>query len=203
MAFYFKRIKITVTLPFCFLVTAMLIIDKTGLLTHSLIATLLHEFGHLICMQRVGCSINEVKFGFGGVIITAPLSPADTRDRLFIAACGPGVNVLAAAITAGIGYFLKADIFTVHAAVELITGIINFLPVNGLDGGTIAGLLISSKMPQKAAKASGIISLLFTAAVIVSGIFLIICGGSNPTLLLLGIYLALLNIPRLGIIFKV
>ncbi len=203
MAFYFKKIKITVTLPFCFLVTAMLIIDKTGFLTHSLIATLLHELGHLACMQHVGCCVNEVKFGFGGIIITAPISPTDTRDRLFIAACGPAVNILAAAVTAVIGYYSKTNILIVHAAVELVTGIINLLPVNGLDGGTITGLLISSKTPKKAAKASGIISLLFTAAVVVSGIFLLVFSGSNPTLLLLGIYLALLNIPRSGVLFKV
>lgn len=202
MNFYFKAVKITVTLPFCFLVTAMLIIDKTGLMTHSLIATLLHEFGHLTCMQLTGYRVSEVKFGFGGVIITAPLSPADIRDRLFVAACGPGINVLAAAVTAAVGYFFKNNIFTVHAAVELVTGIINLLPVTGLDGGTITSLLISSKMPQKAEAATGIISLLFTAAIIIGGVFLLVFSAGNPTLFLLGIYLALLNIPRLGVLFK-
>lgn len=132
MSFYVWRHQCRIKVSFYFfaLLCAAALFDRSGILLWGLLAALLHEGGHLAAMlclsDRVPREISLTPFGIR--IENSPLS-AGGRGHVLILAAGSGMNALCAAVTFG---FLHD-----FAAVSLLLGVFNLLPVEGMDGGGI------------------------------------------------------------------
>ena len=100
-----------------------------------LCALLLHEAGHAIVLRLVHVRVKAVRLGFGDVEMeTAPLG---YWEELLSAWAGPCVNFLL--------YLALWRIAPAFAAVNLLLGAYNLLPVLPLDGGQdAAGGIISA-----------------------------------------------------------
>lgn len=110
--------------------------DGVGLLPLGLLACVLHELGHVSVAAVLGGHVRKLSLTAVGAELCidydAPLSYG--RESL-VALAGPGANLLFGVLTLNLGWELAA-------AVSLIIGIFNLLPILPLDGGRVVyGLL--------------------------------------------------------------
>ena len=115
----------------------LLSFDASGFLRLGLLAAFLHEMGHILvyCIQQRRLPVIEVTMtGFCMRFRPEELTPG---QRLVLAAAGPGVNMLLAALWA----LRLTRCATVRGsafwAANLLTGAFNLLPVPPLDGAQI------------------------------------------------------------------
>ena len=59
MRFSFLGLKFYISVPFCVMLSALLFMDKTGFMTVSLLAVLVHEAGHMFGLSHPGGRSNK------------------------------------------------------------------------------------------------------------------------------------------------
>ena len=110
-------------------------------------AATLHEIGHLVVAKMLGISFREMAITPFGAALTPSSYLGGYADELIIAAAGPFINLLSAAVIFPIAqkaeplcyFFLLASLFL---------GFLNLLPVSGFDGGRILACLLSHRIRQ-------------------------------------------------------
>ena len=80
------------------------------------------------------------------------------------------------------------------AIVQLVEGAMNLFPVKSLDGGTLVRLFLNALNIKRSELIFNLISFMSSIAIFVIGTAIAVKNVSNPSLLLLGIYLIILNI---------
>lgn len=193
MRFCIFGVTFDITVPFVVVVAFLLIMDNTGLMSASLFAVISHEIGHLFIMKRIGCAPRSVKFTVSGVLICGT-SYCSIRDNVIIALSGPFVNFVFALFFYCLNTIIDTRLILVNSAVCLLVGLVNMLPIKGLDGGTVCFAILNAICGAKAQVLFKLISLFTAVAMITIGIIVFITNFSNPSLLLLGLYLIILNI---------
>ncbi len=193
MSFRALGINFLISVPFAVMLSFLLIMDKTGLMSASLFAVLLHEAGHLVAMKSVGCAPKSVKLRSAGITISGN-AYCTRAENLVISLAGPVANLLVFGILYIIGICTDNIGFFVYAAVQFIVGTLNLLPIKGLDGGSILYLLLLNIKKINAGFVCTFISLVTAVAVSVLGAAVAVNNIGNPSLLLLGIYLIILNL---------
>ena len=156
----------------------------------ALLAVLLHEGAHMLCIWLCHvkyCSVEWTPFGFVAQAERFSLLPAGRRA--LIAAAGVVSSAVAAVLCYPFAYsasFLRL-LFQANAALFLI----NMLPVFPLDGGRILMALASALGFEVAIrKVLLVISYLCALLLTCLGLYGTLHGILNPTLLILGPYLA-------------
>ena len=178
-------IRCRVSLLFPALVTALLLRQPDGLAVTCLLASLIHEGGHLLAMLAVGVSPRDCTLGAFGLRIELGGQLMDYRKNLFVSIAGPLANGLAAAV------LLMAE-RPVAATAHLVLASLNLLPAAALDGGEIlrCGLCLLG-LESLAAPLLRFTSALVLLPLAAASLWLCLRGG-NPTLLIVGGYLAAL-----------
>lgn len=183
MRFNLFGTKIEVSFLFTALVAFIIFTDKSGMIVPMLVAVVLHEAAHLLCMRVLGCNPREIRL--------IPTSVAVIRDFCTI----PAKEVLISAAGPFINIFLFAVFYRVNlefAVINLVIGCFNLLPIRGLDGGEIILKILSVRLGvKKADSVLNIINFLAGAIGIFIGIFLIINKTPNISVIIMSIYLLL------------
>ena len=195
MRFKILGVKFYISVPFCIMLAFLLIVDQTGLMTASIFAMLVHEFGHLFMMRLLKCLPREVNFGFGGITICGTQF-CTFRESAEIALSGPVANFIVFVLLYGLGSILKDGYMMAFSVVQLLEGAINLFPVKGLDGGTVLRVIINSLRIRYKRFIVNTVSIITAFAIFVGGMAVAVKNVSNPSLLLLGIYLIILNVCR-------
>lgn len=172
--------------PLFFIITSLLLLfDKSGYMSFSMLFSLCHEFGHIIAMFIIHKPPRAIKIKiYGFEINTVSFSIAET---IFISAAGPLINLLSVLfcliLSSNINYKLLDLIY-----INIVIAAFNLLPVKNLDGGDILFSILTLKFSRnKADKLFRLISLSFSIIIMIFGIFLFFYG--NMGVLLIGIYL--------------
>ena len=177
MSFSVRNCRVSVNFYFFALLCAAAFLDRRGVMLWGLLAALLHECGHLAAMLLLPeQSPKEIRITpFGMRIENSPLSQFG-RGNTIVLAGGSGVTFLCAAVTFG---FLPD-----FAAVSLVLGLMNMLPVQGMDGGGILFVLLSGLINESAAAgAVKVISWLTICIMAAAGMYILAVTGYNFTLL--------------------
>lgn len=182
-------------MPFCVMLSFLLIVDQTGLMTASVFAVLIHEFGHIFMMRFLKCLPREVDFGFGGITICGT-QYCTFKESAKIALSGPMANIIMFVILYGLGLILNDTYMLAFAVVQFVEGAVNLFPVKGLDGGTVLSVVVNALNLKHKQLTINTVSLLTAIMIFVGGTAIAVKNVSNPSLLLLGIYLIILNIYR-------
>lgn len=159
--------------------------DRSGIMLWGLLAALLHESGHIAAMFFIpGNAPKELSVTpFGMRIERNPLSEFG-RGNAVILAAGSGMNFIASAVTFGI--------LPAFAKVSLVLGALNWLPVEGMDGGGILRILLEKTMPQRTA---GLVlrslSWMTLGGMFLLGIYVLYATGYNFSLMGTALLLAL------------
>ena len=174
-----------VSLLFPALVTALLLWQPDGLAVSCLLASLIHEGGHLLAMLVLGVPPQNCTLGAFGMRIDLDNPLVNYKKNLLIAMAGPMANGLAAAV------LLMLD-STDTAMVHLVLAGLNLLPAAALDGGEMlrCGLCLMGLEPlaRLVLRLCSALVLLPLAAVS----FWLCFQGNNPTLLIVSGYLVAL-----------
>ena len=195
MRFKILGVKFYISVPFCIMLAFLLIVDQTGLMTASIFAMLVHEAGHIAMMRILRCLPREVDFGFGGITICGTQF-CTFKESAKIALSGPLANFIVFVLLYGLGSILKDGYMMAFSVVQLLEGAINLFPVKGLDGGTVLSVLINSMNIRYKRFIMNAVSTVTAFAIFVGGMAVAVKNVSNPSLLLLGIYLIILNVCR-------
>lgn len=180
-----------IQISFLFLAIASIVIftDKTTLALPMLIAVILHETAHLVIMKAIGIQPKEVLLLPAQITIIRDISVSNKKEVL-ISLAGPFCNIVLFVVF----YRIKPE----FAVINLLFGLFNLLPVNGLDGGEILAHFIAKAFNQNAAELTlKIINMVIGAVGIFIGITLIFRGKLNFSLIIISIYFLLSAIVKL------
>lgn len=178
-------VRCRLSLLFPALVTALLLWQPDGLAVTCLLASLIHEGGHLLAMLSVGVPPQCCTLGAFGMRIDLEYPLVDYKRSLWISLAGPLANGLAA-----VAFLLlhAPEVAMVHLALAEL----NLLPAAALDGGEIVrcglSLLGLDALAPTLLRFTSALVLLPLAAV---SLWLFLRGG-NPTLLIVSSYLMVL-----------
>lgn len=141
--FEFRIGRITAAFDFSFFAAvALTALLGGGYAAVGLGACIWHELGHLAAMRVLGIPVKKVFFYGAGIKIVTDrqleYAPFKTGFAVLIAGCA--VNFAAAAVL----YQFDDTGLKLWAAVNLVIGTFNLLPLQNLDGGKIIILLIRS-----------------------------------------------------------
>ncbi|MBQ1183724.1 MAG: hypothetical protein IIX60_04685 [Clostridia bacterium] len=197
MIFKIFNIEFQISVPFAVMFAFLLVTDKTGLMSASLLAVVLHEIGHLLWMKKCHTAPKTVKMSLGGVLMVGNAF-CTAKESISIALAGPIVNFLFTVVFYFLGVYFDNVLVVAFGVVQFLVGAINLLPVKGLDGGTVLRVLTLKYCKRNADLLVKLVSFCISVAILVLGIAVTVKNTSNPSLLLLGIYLIILNISRKG-----
>ena len=130
--------KVELSFLFVAVTACSVLLDHTGCVIHTLLASFFHECGHLAAMGFLGGAPKKVTFGIFHIDIqdNRRVKRGYYQDILILLA-GPIVNlVLCLLLLIGFGVFHQ-QIFLFAASTNLLIGFFNLLPVESLDGGQI------------------------------------------------------------------
>ena len=132
-----KKVYISISIYFLVMIIWVLLTGKIQEFFCCLVALLLHEFGHIIMIYLLKEKISVfyiIPFGFSCRLKNQ--SKIGQRKLLKIILAGPVTSF----IVAGLAFFGIKD----FAIINLIIGIVNFIPIGSLDGGRIFRILMQN-----------------------------------------------------------
>ena len=156
-----KRLEITP--GFIAALCLLRLLAEPGIFCAFLAAAAAHEAGHLIALYLAGAEVRAIRLDAFDAKITA-VSPG-YREEIICALAGPGASVALC--------LAARKMFPSCAAISLILGIFNVLPVYPLDGGRAlrAGLLLHL-LPDRAERICAAVGALVCAAGLAGAVFL-------------------------------
>lgn len=167
------------------------LLDGTGYLLSTLMASFLHECGHLLMMALLGGVPQTIIFGVFNIdIIDGHREQRGYWQDILILLAGPFANILCFAAFV-IGYECVPHTWlSLAASTHLVIGLFNLLPEESLDGGQILYALLCRRItPQRARKIVQMVSFLVLLPVAGVGFFLLLQSRYNFSLLLVSCYL--------------
>ena len=175
--FHIKGCKVSIDFYFFALLCVVSFFDTSGMLLFGILSATLHEWGHLTAMllipRQAPAAVHVTPFGIriGG----APL--AEFMDgSIIVLAAGSAVNLLLGACL----LFFSPSL----AAMNFVMGAMNLLPVEMLDGGGIARLLLCRKFSAHTAEILlTVSSLLILSGMSLTGVYILFRTRYNFTLL--------------------
>lgn len=149
-SFFPRRVRIGPVIfrdPFftCSLLYLLLYFDSSQFLRIGLLAACLHECGHILAFGILFRRLPVIEVTMTGFCMQTRGCSLDRRQRFCLAAAGPAVNALLAAV-----WHLRLNQqFTVWDAAfwaaNILTGLFNLLPVPPLDGAQMAAALLPTR----------------------------------------------------------
>ena len=135
-------------LPALFWLALLLALDGTGLVRLSLLCALLHESGHVAVHLVLLHRLPRLKVSPTGICLSMRGVLLPSQKALLLAAAGPLMNLSCCASAIFwmelVGYSYRVYWF---AAVNLLLGTVNLLPLPSLDGQRIVEALL--QIPKK------------------------------------------------------
>lgn len=139
---------------------------QAGELLAVALAAILHEMGHCIAAWGWSVPVSSLRLDlFGAQMELGGLT--GYAAELFVAAGGPLASLLTAALARPVGVLWEgAELFSL---VSLGLGLLNLLPVRGLDGGRMLSCALSLTVGERAAE----IILRLTTGLFLGGLWLL------------------------------
>ena len=171
------------------MITLIIVTDKQNAAIFAVIASLLHEFGHIFAMKLLDYKLNRIKIGFVNSDII--LSVHKNSDMIKILLSGSFVNFCIALISKLLFFYTKKDLFEIIFLQNFFIGMLNLFPIEMLDGGIILSLILNDKIGnfEKSKKISNIISVVFLIPIAIVGFLVLLSSKYNFSLILLSCYL--------------
>lgn len=183
----------TIELSFLFVAATAcsVLLDHTGCILSTLLASFLHECGHLVAMIVLGGLPEQITFGIFNIdIIDVHRTERGYKQDIAILLAGPAVNLTMFAVLFTISGLMPGVDFLFAASAHLIIGLFNLLPVESLDGGQVLYSFLCERVsPEKAGRVVQIVSFFILLPVAVIGFLVLLRSKYNFSLLLASCYL--------------
>ena len=155
----------------------------------AILASALHELGHIIAAKFCKIPLKELKLGIFGASLTPANYLFSYKKEIFLALAGPFIN-LAYSIPLLIFLTSQNDFFQLFIATSLFLGLLNLLPITDFDGGRILYCLLSYKFsPEAARKAVRFSSFILVFILWTLSVYLLIKLASSLSLFIFSLSL--------------
>lgn len=188
-----RGVRVRISLLFPAVLVVLLSWDKTGIPAWCVLASLLHELGHLTALCALGGRPARLDVGFFGMrMVIDRERPLSYAASALVSLAGPITNLLMLALLLPLTG--PGPQVWVHAT---LAGL-NLLPIEPLDGGQALQAIVAPRLgEEKAARLLTGISFVTLFLLALAGSMLWIASGYNFTLTALCAYLTLLVIVRM------
>ena len=180
-------VRCRLSLLFSALLTVLLLCQPDGMAVVCMLASLIHEGGHLLAMVLVGVPPERCTLSAFGARIEMGYHKITYVQNFVISVAGPLVNGIAAVVLWRCGALMPA---TAH----LVLAVLNLLPSMALDGGQLlcCGLCMVGLAPlaERILQITSAITLLLLASI---NLIMLFRGSGNLSLLVISGYLAALT----------
>ena len=190
LTFRIRNTRLHLSIWFFAILYLFLIMDRQQFYPLFFGSIFLHEAAHLIIMiwwKKKILSISLLPFGIR--VSTEETVIQSYGQEISITLAGPLANFICAAGCLWCLSFHQSLPLAVSAAVNLVLGAFNLLPIGVLDGGRLLTQFLQMRGCQKTEKITSTVSLLFLLPLLSFSIWLFLFHGHNPSLLITGIYL--------------
>lgn len=161
---------------------AALIFTHSYISLSAILAAAVHEIGHLIAARMCGIPLRELRLGIFGAVITPTDAICSYKKELALAAAGPFINLLSAAILFPLRDSLNAPA-SFFLASSLFLGILNLLPVQDFDGGRILNCILAQHLaPKMCYSVCRTLSLLTVISLWMLSVYLLLRRSSSLSL---------------------
>ena len=194
MRFSVRGVSVKIDFLFAACVTFLMSFNINDEIRYAILFSILHETGHLLAIALCGEKPDTVRFGiFGMTIIRKNDITQDYKKEFITAVSGPMMNFFLLFVSALLYAFYSKDIFLKMAAINLIIGLFNIMPVFSLDGGRALESLLLERLPSdKSEKIITAVSVIFLVPMTFFGFYILIKSGYNFTFLAISIYLSVM-----------
>ncbi len=190
----FLGCRIHISVAFVTLVAVTIILDRSGMAAWTIESAFLHESGHFIAFYFLGCPPARVELlPFGMRMETSKEAPLGYAKEAVACLSGPLVNLALFLLFSMLGRTFGLQWMAVPAAVNLVLGTFNLLPIVPLDGGQALFCVLCLFLEEKwANRISCVLSVAVLLPVAVLSFYIMLRSGFNITLLVTVSYLVLL-----------
>ena len=172
-----RRVKLSFDFSFIFIITLSAVLLKSEITFYSLLASVIHEAGHIISFLYLEEGEIKIKFNIRGISALAKCK----RKEGIVLLSGPAVNFLC---------LLLYPLFPTFSLVSLVMGSLNLLPFGENDGARLLNLYMEKNYEfTYKERALNIIGLLFLMPVSVFLCFTVLKNRNNFTLLIFAVYI--------------
>lgn len=188
MKLNFANTDIRINISFAAVITLMLIIDESGICALALFCCIFHEAGHILCLWAMGEKPERIVLSFYGIKLERlPTAFHGKINEIIIFASGPIANLTLSLFLMLIS--VLNDTLKTWAAISLLTGLFNLIPIRPLDGGNILFSLLCRVMKdERAEMICDAISVAVTVPLLFAGV-VVASKTKNYTLLASAVYL--------------
>lgn len=200
MSFIFAKCRVEINFLFVAVIAFLLLIDRSAIAGLGIIATVVHECGHIVCMYLFSIPPEKVKFNpFGIDIVENVGSKHSYKKDALIALAGPAANLLTLAVFFLLYRFYPNPYLYTFCVANGAFAAFNLLPIEPLDGGqALYSLLCSKHSPIVSAKIVEILSFVILLPLAIIGFLILLQSRYNFSLLLVSGYLMLLLVLKRG-----
>lgn len=153
-----------------------------------LVTALMHECGHIFCAARMGFKCEKIKIMPYGAAAMCDVEGIRAGDEIKLALAGPAVNAAVCVALAGLWWFFpETYAYTdtvLYANLAMLA--VNLLPAYPLDGGRVAGCVLTKLFSKRVSAIALRVIAALCAALLTVAFFL---SGYNPTLLIFALFL--------------
>lgn len=132
MTFKIRNTYVKIKFLFVALLTFLMFASKDGVFMFCYAASMLHELGHIAAVYLCGDKIDSIVFEVYGILIDKHENTSYFQ-QIFILLSGPAINIILGIIFA----YIPVQWCGLFSKVNIVLGIFNLLPINGLDGGEV------------------------------------------------------------------
>lgn len=151
-----------------------------------------HELGHIAAARTRGCGLKRVGLMVVGLSVIIDEKGLSRRDTFLIFSAGPAVNLLLGALFYCVAGLLQHPpaILEFFFYSNICLAAFNLIPAIPLDGGRILLELLAGRIGyMSAGRSLRKLAFILSAAFIALGAYQLVYGGTNFSLLVIGLYI--------------
>lgn len=181
MIFVVRGVKIRLSFSFAAVVTLTMLLADTPTALVSLLSSVAHETGHLVCLFLCGGRATSVELGAFGMRLTRDEEYLlDYKRELLVLLSGVFVNLTLGTLMLLLSFRFDLLCLKIGWAVNFIIGGFNLLPFQALDGGRALCVFLLLRQGERRSKKFVSICSHFTVAFLcVVGVYLFLIDRLN------------------------
>ena len=165
--------------------TALVFFDGSGEAAVTLIAALLHEFGHIGVMWLSDLGIREIGITPYGFEIQTKRGYSSFLEEISVSLAGCAVNFIFALL-----FYRFGGVWERFSLASISLGILNILPITCLDGGeALEAALCLKLLPDTAERICRVVSLVMLFLLWLPAVYIFMFSGYNYSLFILCVWL--------------
>ncbi|MBO5102477.1 MAG: M50 family metallopeptidase [Clostridia bacterium] len=191
-----KKFKFIIHPLFIIFACVLVALNYFFLLISYLLTVILHEFAHAFVANKLGYKLNQINLMPHGASLSGDNRFFSARDEILVAIAGPLLNLILAVLGCAFWWLFPTTYFYTQQFVyaNVITAVINCLPIFPLDGGRVL-LAVLSKNGQRtqAIKKVRMLGIILSSLILV-GFVITVFFVPNYTMLIFGSFLFVTSI---------